>query len=93
MSNDTWLDYDSEADSYYLHNFIREYDYDDPTVFQINYNNEEIYYCRLVLSGVFKGLVYISATDEQGNIRNFAVGDDRIVSWKPPYKAPDLMVG
>ena len=94
MNNSEWFDYNSEVNNFHLHTFFREYDYTNPETFEINYNNEGFYNCKLRTSMCFKGLVYIVGTNIDTNEkRNFAVGDDNIISWKPPYSEPDLMVG
>lgn len=94
--NSEWLDYNCETNGMFLRSFLQGYDYDisNSEEFQINYNNEGIYRCKLKTSKCFKGLVYMVGVNvDTGESCNFAVGDDNIVSWLPPHHEPDLMVG
>lgn len=80
-----WFDYNDVSSNSFLRSFIQNYNYDKPEEFQINYNNEDYYSCRLKVSDCFKGMVYIEAVElNDGTKRNFAIGDDKIIAWTIP---------
>ncbi|MDB4461376.1 hypothetical protein N9043_00335 [bacterium] len=93
MKEGDWLEYDAEANEFKLHRFIREYDYDNPAIFRISYNEGAIYDCQLVASNNFKGLVYIEARNlDTAEVIYLAVGDDNITHWIYPYSEDKLLV-